>query len=457
MNHHIRQQFLEVAFSGSAEDGMALQRHLPELYHEKLLPAIEKAFDRAFPADQLIVIDRLEVDAGTIAFDLLDKDLPETLLRELANIIHQKGYGGTLSKEAELHGSKAIRTIPEHLAEVFIHFLKTGTLLWSFRLSDGKTLEDELAVAIHDWEGASTAKVLAQNIIQGLSFKNAAKRLSNEFTVNFRKQLLRYLSAEMAAAVDKIHKDLQEKAINIGIETHFTDRLLEVAFTYLSENKTPTASGFKSKFADKTGTKLPLEEVISKQNEETDDLSLPEPSIEKPGTINHAETVAESFYIDNAGLILLHPFLPRYFEALGIVSGKQLIYPDQALSLLHYLTTGNKTSPEYELVLPKILCGLPVFTPGQSKAEISEKELEESVALLKAVIHHWTALGTTSENGLREAFLQRPGKLSQKKDGDWLLQVESRTLDILLGQLPWSFNMIQLPWMERLLWVEWSY
>jgi hypothetical protein len=457
MNHHIRQQFLDVAFTGSAEDGLNLQRHIPKLYHEQLLPAIEKAFDRAFPADRLIVIDRLEIEAGTIAFDRLDKDFPETLLKELESIITQKGYIGTFGEATELHDGVAIQTIPEHLADVFIHFLKTGTLLWSFRLHEGKTLEDELMAVVHDWNNGPKARTLTQNILQVLTLTNAVKRLSNEFSVNFKKQLLRFLSAEIAATVDEIQKSRSEKGIDPDIEMPFTNHLFEIAFTYLAKTKTPSASGFESEFIGKPGKEPSLEEVISKRQNETDGLPQQQPSTEKPETISQSEIEAESFYIDNAGLILLHPFLPRYFETLGIVKDKQLIFPDRALSLLHYLVTGSTSSPEYELVLPKILCGLPVFAPGESKKELGENELEESLALLNAVIRHWTALRNTSVDGLREAFLQRPGKLSQKEDSDRLLQIESRTHDILLGQLPWGFNRIQLPWMERMLWVEWSY
>ncbi|MDY0026569.1 MAG: contractile injection system tape measure protein [Lentimicrobium sp.] len=457
MTHHIRQQFLEVAYTGSTEDGMALQGRLSGLYYDQLLPAIEKAFDRALPADRLIVIDRLEIDAGTIAFDRLDKDFPETLLRELANIIHQKGYDRILSGTTELHDGVAIKTIPEHLADVFIHFLKTGTLLWSFRLTDGKTLEDELMAVVRDWKNGPKARTIAQKIVLALAVTNAVKRLSNEFSVNFKKQLLRFLSAEIADAVDEIQKSRPEKGIDPDIEKPFTNHLFEIAFTYLAENKRPSASGFESEFIGKPGKEPSLEEVISKRQNETEGLQIQEPSSEKPETINQSEIEAESFYIDNAGLILLHPFLPRYFETLGLVKDKKLISPDRALNLLNYLATGNTSSPEYELVLPKILCGLPLFVSGESKKEISENELQESLALLNAVIRHWAALRNTSVDGLREAFLQRPGKLSQKEDGDWLLQLESRTHDILLGQLPWGFNRIQLPWMERMLWVEWSY
>jgi hypothetical protein len=89
--------------------------------------------------------------------------------------------------------------------------------------------------------------------------------------------------------------------------------------------------------------------------------------------------------------------------------------------------------------------------------ELTESETDEAEALLKAVIRYWEALRNTGINGLRGEFLLRFGKLSVRSDGDWLLQVEAKTVDILLNQLPWGISMIKLPWMQKMLWVEWSY
>jgi hypothetical protein len=82
-------------------------------------------------------------------------------------------------------------------------------------------------------------------------------------------------------------------------------------------------------------------------------------------------------------------------------------------------------------------------------------EQAEAEALLKALIGHWSALRDTSPDGLRGAFLLRPGKLSER-GGEWLLQVERQAADILLGDLPWGYSAVRLPWMTGILWVEWN-
>jgi hypothetical protein len=119
------------------------------------------------------------------------------------------------------------------------------------------------------------------------------------------------------------------------------------------------------------------------------------------------------------------------------------------------MTTGQLIAPEYSLLLPKLLCNVVLDVPLDSNVVLTEAEKEEAEALLRAVIRHWGSLGNTSIDGLRGEFLVRPGKLSVRYNGDWLLQVETRTVDILLDQLPWGIGMIKLPWMEQMLWVEW--
>ena len=195
--------------------------------------------------------------------------------------------------------------------------------------------------------------------------------------------------------------------------------------------------------AKNTDLAMPIE------NEESENLfSIAE-------SVYGEETVKEGIYIKNAGLVLLHPFLSRFFENLKISDSDILLQPHKALCLLHFLATGQTTMPEYELVLPKILCQMPFTAPVPLRVPLAESELEEANTLLNAVIGHWGALQNTSTEGLRNTFLLRNGKLTKKEDGDWLLQVEMQSFDILLDQLPWGFSMIKLPCMKQMLWVEW--
>jgi hypothetical protein len=167
---------------------------------------------------------------------------------------------------------------------------------------------------------------------------------------------------------------------------------------------------------------------------------------------------ATGIYLNHAGLVLLHPFLKPYFEDAGLLAGSQFqneTCQQIAIYLLHYLATHQTSPPEYELVLPKLLCGWPL-NEAVHYSELPDAALTEAEHLLQTVIHYWDALKNTSPDGLREGFLQRSGKLTRTGETAWKLQVEQQSIDVLLSRLPWGVSMVKLPWMDNLLTVEWT-
>lgn len=175
-----------------------------------------------------------------------------------------------------------------------------------------------------------------------------------------------------------------------------------------------------------------------------------------------AETVDEIggdvIYIANAGMVLAGAYLQRLFSMLGLVDDEGFVSPDaaeRAVHLLQYLATGSTEAPEPLLVLNKVLCGLPIGAPVLREFAITPQETQAIDGLLQAMITHWRIIGHTTLAGLRESFLQREGRLRFDEDDGWQLQVESRSFDMLLDQLPWGYSLQKLPWMKRPLHVEW--
>jgi hypothetical protein len=161
--------------------------------------------------------------------------------------------------------------------------------------------------------------------------------------------------------------------------------------------------------------------------------------------------------IETSGLVLLWPFLPAFFEGLDYTRAevfRETTAAHRAAALLHFLATGAAVSPEQELVLPKILCGLDLDCVHDPGHPLEDFEIRSAEALLRAVLGHVPMLGKLSAAGFREAFLVRPGTLSTR-DGHWLLRIERRTFDVLLDRLPWTFAWVRLPWMSFPLQVEW--
>ncbi|WP_421795237.1 contractile injection system tape measure protein [Haliscomenobacter sp.] len=163
-------------------------------------------------------------------------------------------------------------------------------------------------------------------------------------------------------------------------------------------------------------------------------------------------------FLQNAGLVLLHPFLTHLFEHCAYLEGKDFksdYARIQAIQLLHYIATGMREAPEYELYLPKILCSWEMSNPVEREFLPEPEHVAEAESMMQAAIQHWGALGKVSNDSLRQGFLQRPGKISRRED-HYLLQVEPQTLDILLQKLPWGMGIFKLPWMKNLLHVEWN-
>ncbi|HET7899411.1 MAG TPA: contractile injection system tape measure protein, partial [Flavisolibacter sp.] len=171
------------------------------------------------------------------------------------------------------------------------------------------------------------------------------------------------------------------------------------------------------------------------------------------------ESGIQAFFIQNAGLVLLHPFLKLFFERLAYLNEtggwKSETLQRRSVLLLHYLCSAKSEAAEYELPLCKLLVGYPFAQPVEAKLDLTGKEVSEAEALLQNVIDQWPILKSTSAEGLRNSFLRREGKLSRQDNG-WLLQVEQRSFDILLQHLPWGIGVIKNSWMEEMLFTEWT-
>ncbi|WP_448699240.1 contractile injection system tape measure protein [Mucilaginibacter sp. AW1-3] len=165
----------------------------------------------------------------------------------------------------------------------------------------------------------------------------------------------------------------------------------------------------------------------------------------------------DAIYINNAGLVLLNPFIATFLIRTGVMNGGKFVSEEaqqRAVHLLQYLVDGSSNSPEHMLVLNKILCNLPIDEPVPAEITLTDAEKEVAAGLLNAVLGNWDKLKNTTVDGLRGSFLIRDGSLVFKDDA-WNLKIEQRGYDVLLQTLPWGIGMIKMPWMDKFLYVEW--
>jgi hypothetical protein len=166
----------------------------------------------------------------------------------------------------------------------------------------------------------------------------------------------------------------------------------------------------------------------------------------------------EPLFVSYAGLVLVHPFLPQIFDTLDIWREGAFCNDssqEKGVHLLSYLACGKEKMPEYEMILPKILAGWDLERAVAPQWSLTDMEKKECHELLLSLIEHWGMLKGGDEEALQEEFFAREGKLSPVGD-DWRLQIEQKTLDILLSRLPWSLGFIHLPWNDWNIMVEWT-
>ena len=95
---------------------------------------------------------------------------------------------------------------------------------------------------------------------------------------------------------------------------------------------------------------------------------------------------ADEVYIDTAGLVLLWPFLDRFFERLGLITENHFqdaAAVQRAVGLLHYLATEETDPPEYRLPLAKVLCGMEPEAVFLLEPPLSAEEMSECALLLE--------------------------------------------------------------------------
>ncbi len=241
----------------------------------------------------------------------------------------------------------------------------------------------------------------------------------------------------------------------IGIKPK--DFLLEIQTIIKSEltslNSTLPLSVSKAIHGERMSD-IALDKDSEKKQEELIELEE-EPEEEQ---LEEEEEDWDNIYIENAGIVIFWPFLRQFFNTLELIEEDAFVSiaaKIRAVQLLQYMCTGETSFPEHELILNKIICGIPVNIPIDDSFEINTKEKEVADSMILGLIANWTGMQETSVEALRETFLIRAAKISfEEETVD--MNVEKKAVDILFDRLPWSFTFVNLPWMKKPLRTIWK-
>jgi len=506
---------VEVNHAGKT-NGLALLEETSAWANETLLPQIAQVFASLPDSDELIQIERLELELNASSASNWGNEILARLKWELSAMLLR------ISAERTPHKIEERLRPQESFFRNLVYFLQHGVLPWSSAIRSRDDWDEAITVWLSSIVAADYksrfVEVLAEpgvpfRFVRSVSLPALQKTMSVFFAVPERTwtdwvedakrlpwtdeqtmqdtpkvtgQVTGKVTGAGPLAVERLVKSLTEILFETIADHAFSyERSLEIqvvarvlaqfireeqiaarkfesvelaseAFSEVRKIIVRTISGEESR-------RLPLD--LSAGDVETEQESAPE--VQRPAerifevksvariTSESPRATVEGIYVSNAGSVLLAPFLMTFFDRVGVAKDRQLVEPGLAMALIHYLATGQEKAAEFQLALPKILCGWEMEQPVELPDMLPDHMKDEAGQLLAAVIEHWSILKNTSPEGLQESFLQRQGKITLTERNEWLLQVEQKSFDMVLQHLPWSFQLIKLPWMNRLLRTEW--
>jgi hypothetical protein len=475
-----------------------LQYSLLDVYNE-VMNASEAGFD------QDIYIDKITVNLGRCTEEEWTKKLPQLLKKKL-----EASMGGYEMKDSDAFTSdtydreqeSSVVTGQHNETTALIYYLEKGIYPWWFAGSATVTVKKpgEIIATMPDTTlesvlvklvaGAYTETVIQrmrQRFVQAVSPEwyqrvmgllislQSDEHWKANMVLLCRPDTTKYLTSftsvsDEVYSVQLITFLLQHIRAGEGGLKEFIQQLFEYADDIPSQPPTyakgiPVHEQVKDIISQLAGEKptteiesqLAQEDISEKETGDATKDKQGKSSQKQTGKPEEAGFPAEGIYIDNGGLVILHPFLQPLFEEFGLIEANRFVSAQaqqRAAVLLYYLHQGIGEYEEYEMAFNKILCGLSLEDVLAAGIVLTGEEKKECDQLLDTVVGYWEALKGASGDALQETFLRRRAKLCFKDDY-WLLQVERNATDILIDRLPWGFGIIKLPWLKQLIHVEW--
>lgn len=473
-NHIIKNASIDFQYNGKT-DGMVLQQEVRD-WVDVFLKQLEPALGNWNANDEIISIDELELELDLESSHWKD-EAAHQLIQQLSDKLQIMKTGITTFNTYKEH------TNMQNFAETFMFYLQNGYLPWNasststtewneqleqlFNHPDEKfihSLKVVLAQSHNSQERYLSIIPVQLSIHIFLSNKDQTSEKRKKYVHDLN--LILHLAAvhHFSELSDLVHrlflKVITRQQIHLNVKEDALPLLEKRVIKYnelvqLIKNQTFQTEMIKEVQTEIINREKPLAQKKTNKTIQVNPFEQKEiRELEKSEATYHEKDI---IYISNAGLVLIAAFIPSYFEKIGLTNDNKISDHSKAVCMLNYLSSGSVNLEEFELVLPKILCGLSPQEPISTKSfHISNAIKKETENMLGSVIEYWNILQSTSINGLRESFLRREGKLNFNGN-EWKLTVEQKPYDLLLDHLPWNFSMIQLPWMNHLLKTQWNY
>jgi len=457
-NHQIGKLVLKLEFDSELAAN-ELQKSFTGTFETQVKSALDEVFSTISNNGETIVIDHLKINLGQINFGNFATSLKNEVKNALQKLLITRTNEEIPDEVVKIPASKTA-------FEILIFFLKYGHFPWWAGEISLPQLEN-LVIKETPFAGSETQSKFAEI----LSSSNCRQRLAVQFSEDFNRQLISNFYPEFAGfifkTIDQFKSILSDNQIS---EKEISREWPVLIWPLLIENK--ESAIFKRQFPAKILSafcekfNLNLAEISAqlKYNQDfkpdfQDNLNISKTKPEKNAQQKpkKKEPSTTEIIIANAGLVIFWPFLQQLFKDFYLLEGSGFLsdfHHEKAVLLTQFLVTGQFETEEFQLPLNKIIVGWPIEKPIVKAINFDENEKVMVENFLNEIIKNWPALKNTSIAGLRETFLQRNGILRSDHE-KWSLKIERKTVDILRDSLPWPISIIKLPWMDKILYVEW--
>ncbi|MBK9337429.1 MAG: hypothetical protein IPM98_13020 [Lewinellaceae bacterium] len=515
--HIIRRQAVRLQVS-RRDNVLALQQRFLQLMEERVLPRLEPVFDRLAGPGEWIELDKLDVDLGHLAPDESDQVWLDQIVGAYTaalerHITASDTFRVTPAARATdllvfflkngalpwwAAGQRIEAVVREHLpavAEYLPALLESAVARqrWVRQFDDALQTETFRAVAKRLFRTAPPEQILPVSLTEWLNlFPDAPRRaLRNSYWETLWEALLQPATFPESWLSVLLRQTIALLPANPTVWAKTLDQWLDSSvFAALPESvKEQFVQAFAAILTPQHGTIPPesghgtpgqLREMLyryvrhfpgteARPATAADDHPVSawtrfeevQPRRDAPAARLKSRlpvTEAEGLLVPLAGIVLIHPLLPAFFEHAGLLHAGKFADEaarERAVHLLYHAATGLQHPFEEELPLLKLLCGMELQTPVERSLDLTDAEQTETLRLLQALSSQWDALEGATPDDLRGSFLVREGKL-QHSDPGWRLTVEEKPWDILLTKLPWSVSPVLHAWMRDMLWVDWA-
>ena len=470
-DHFINSIKLDFSFNEKEKEN-ALSKSR-QIFEEKILPKLNVEFDKIV---EDIYIEHLEIFIG------------ETTESDFA-LQFEKAFMESWARRSIRLPEKTVTPSPVSPIQTdpFIFFLEKGYWPWNYQSKDPGILfgyikevflNTQRSRVLFDWIRVQATYVqarlvdmvnqrvdVAEKFYRALLMYHPALELSRPLKLFFESSpgfvreagrnfvILSLLSAKPLESARKLRAWLR------NLELKLVENIWPAGSTLRQiQHELLAGSGRPDDLVEIENLWQRIEKLINQVEDSS--FSMKDEQVSDNLSILYQTEGRDKIAIDNAGLVLLHPFLPYVFKELRWTNSNNMFEDarnqQKAILFLQYLVNRRSRQPEHTLALNKILCGWPLHLPLNIRANFSAAEKNAATDLIDSLREHWKPVKNTTRQGLVQSFILRKGLL-ETGERDYLLQVEKNTIDILLEDLPFGIQTIKLPWNEKLIHCEWSY